>query len=252
MELLRVLERAIEERRDLQYGNLFYSEELGINVDKYNDIAVVQWWNRQLEKLAKEIFDLLHSYFPHVIEKNDLKKRVKAGLKRRKRIVRGYKHRTIIQEGKFKFFVDCLHGQRTGFYLDQVENHLRVEELLEYSERTLDLFSYTGPFGIHASIYSSKVICVDKSLYAVKEGYNNVRLNKLPHVDFVHQDALDYLYNVYKQEKFDLAIVDPPEYIKLEYLASVLRLACKLSKTVVFINRLRLRVKQREGLIVWY
>jgi 23S rRNA G2069 N7-methylase RlmK/C1962 C5-methylase RlmI len=236
LDPLEILEKAIESKLDNPVTRLFYSRELGLLVDRYNDIAVVQWWNKTLEKRAKEIFDLLNRYFPHVIEKNDTKLRVLQGLKRRKRIVRGYKHRTIIQEGDFRFHVDCLHGQRTGFYLDRWELHQRIESYLDYSERTLDLFSYTGAFAIHASKFSSKVLAVDKSAYAVKEGYNNVRLNKLPQVEFVKKDALEYLYELrFANESFDLTIIDPPEVLDVKELVKIMKLASKISKNIILV-----------------
>ncbi len=43
-----------------------------------------------------------------------------------------------------------LHGQKTGFFLDQRENRARVETLAAGKE-TLNVFAYTGGFSLYAA-----------------------------------------------------------------------------------------------------
>ena len=54
-----------------------------------------------------------------------------------------------ITENNLKFNVNFESGHKTGFYLDQRENRLRVRELAQGRD-VLDCFCYTGGFTVNA------------------------------------------------------------------------------------------------------
>jgi 23S rRNA (cytosine1962-C5)-methyltransferase len=53
-------------------------------------------------------------------------------------------------ENGFTFEVDPVHGQKTGFFLDQRENRERVEQLAG-NKSVLNVFAYTGGFSLYAA-----------------------------------------------------------------------------------------------------
>ena len=53
-------------------------------------------------------------------------------------------------ENGLRFEADVLHGQKTGFFLDQRDNRARVEKLAA-GRRTLNVFAYSGGFSLYAA-----------------------------------------------------------------------------------------------------
>jgi 23S rRNA (cytosine1962-C5)-methyltransferase len=105
-----------------------------------------------------------------------------------------------------------ISGQKTGFFLDQSENRLRVAEYAR-GKRVLDLFCYSGGFAIHCARAGAKeVIGVDSSVPAIQKAKQNAQLNEVPRTEFVESDAFDYLKE-YSDEPFDLMVVDPPRFV---------------------------------------
>ena len=66
-----------------------------------------------------------------------------------------------IDEGGVVLRVDPLHGQKTGLFLDQRENHVMVRQYAR--GRVLDAFCYEGGFALQASRVSEEVLAVDAS-----------------------------------------------------------------------------------------
>src|SRR5439155_738600 len=69
---------------------------------------------------------------------------------------------TIVEDGA-RFLVDVLHGQKTGFLIDQRESRVRVRSLAR-GRRVLNAFAYTGAFAIVAGLGgATEVVSVDTS-----------------------------------------------------------------------------------------
>src|SRR5262249_61288844 len=56
---------------------------------------------------------------------------------------------TVVEHG-MRLVVDVLHGQKTGLFLDQRDNRLRVRGLAR-GRRVLNAFAYTGGFAVAAA-----------------------------------------------------------------------------------------------------
>ena len=56
----------------------------------------------------------------------------------------------LFSENGLRFEADVVHGQKTGFFLDQRDNRARVEALAA-GRRTLNVFAYTGGFSLYAA-----------------------------------------------------------------------------------------------------
>lgn len=109
-----------------------------------------------------------------------------------------------------KFGVALRSGQKTGFYLDQAENRQVVGKLGQ-GRKVLDLYCYTGGFGIHAAkAGAASVVSVDSSEPALAQAKRNAELNGVRQIEFIRADVDEYLKSDSKD--FDLVIADPPRF----------------------------------------
>lgn len=82
----------------------------------------------------------------------------------------------IIENGA-KYFVDCLHGQKTGFFLDQRDNRLKLRSFV-VGKRVLNAFCYSGGFTINAFLGgAARVDSIDSSWAALDLLRRNLSLN---------------------------------------------------------------------------
>jgi 23S rRNA (cytosine1962-C5)-methyltransferase len=108
--------------------------------------------------------------------------------------------------------VDPLHGQKTGYFLDQRENRRRVGELAR-GARVLDVYTYAGGFALAAlKGGAASAVCVDSSARALERAKHHASLNELS-LDTVENDAFRYLETV-TPKSFDLVVLDPPKFAR--------------------------------------
>jgi 23S rRNA (cytosine1962-C5)-methyltransferase len=118
-----------------------------------------------------------------------------------------------IRENGLVFRVSLREGQKTGLFLDQRENRAAVSAFAA-GGRVLDLFCYTGGFGLHCAKAGAKeVVGVDSSAAAVAEARENAAENGLTGIRFEVSDALEFLAGAGEAEPFDLVILDPPRFV---------------------------------------
>jgi 23S rRNA (cytosine1962-C5)-methyltransferase len=114
-----------------------------------------------------------------------------------------------------KFTADVLHGQKTGFFLDQRENRALIRKLA-YNRRVLNLFSYTGGFSIAAGVGGAQhVTSVDVAEPAIEVSRTHWELNELSpgQHEAVSADVFDYLAEAKKAgHRWEVIIVDPPSF----------------------------------------
>jgi 23S rRNA (cytosine1962-C5)-methyltransferase len=85
-----------------------------------------------------------------------------------------------IEENGIKLSVDIREGQKTGFYLDQAINRSTVAAYAR-GRRVLDLFCYSGGFGVAAlKAGAEKALFMDSSRPALSLVCRNLALNKIP------------------------------------------------------------------------
>ncbi|KTC75182.1 SAM-dependent methyltransferase [Legionella birminghamensis] len=117
---------------------------------------------------------------------------------------------TEVLEAGVQFAVDFTQTQKTGLFLDQRENHQRVAALAK-GKRVLDLYTYTGGFALHAAkAGASHVTAIDSSKAAIQQASANARLNQLDIIEFIEDDARNYLTNA---GDYDIVVLDPPKLI---------------------------------------
>ncbi len=126
------------------------------------------------------------------------------------------RRRTIcIDENGVWFHLNVAEGQKTGFYLDQRDNHLVVQKLAR-GRRVLDAFCYSGGFGLHAAKGGATTVeCVDASESALSLARQNAGINGLENIEFVRADVFRHL-DVLSQagRRYDMIILDPPKFAR--------------------------------------
>jgi 23S rRNA (cytosine1962-C5)-methyltransferase len=129
----------------------------------------------------------------------------------------------VIFEGDLPFIVDLPQGQKTGFFLDQRDNHLltgKYAAMLQKEAgrdlRILDACSYTGGFGLHALGAGGRLTMLDISQAALETARKNATLHRAEdRVTTVESNVFDELRNLARRkEQFDVVILDPPAFAK--------------------------------------
>jgi len=118
-------------------------------------------------------------------------------------------------EHGIRFTADLIRGQKTGFFLDQRENRLRVQKFIT-GKQVLNVFGYTGGFSVYAGIGgSAHVTTVDTAQPALDTAVIHWTMNDLPierHTT-VCADAFNFLSSAKREKKFwDAVILDPPSF----------------------------------------
>ena len=196
----------------------------GLIIDKYDKYFVCQFLIAGMENFKKEIIDSVIELFnPKTIyERSDAEIRKKEGLKLHSGLLYGEEppNFVLINEDKLKFYVDIINGHKTGFYLDQRENRLLVENYTKAKE-VLNCFSYTGGFGLAALLgNASKVINADSSANSLNLAGKNYELNnfKKSKYDLIEADVFKLLREYKEQMKiFDVIILDPPKFVDSKF-----------------------------------
>jgi 23S rRNA (cytosine1962-C5)-methyltransferase len=190
----------------------------GLIVDKFSECLVMQFLTFGMEKLKDIIIPLFDEIFkPAVIVlKNDSHSRVLEGLPLSKEIIKGTLDKLpVINEAGISIEVNPLSGQKTGFFLDQRENRIALKEIIN-GGKGLDLFCYTGAWGLQIANKGAAVTFVDESENAISQARLNAKQNNIEqNCNFIKADAFDFLRNeINANNSYDFIILDPPAFVK--------------------------------------
>jgi 23S rRNA (cytosine1962-C5)-methyltransferase len=191
----------------------------GVIVDRYGDVLVLQSLTTGSEFWKETIADILveETGLSTIYERSDADVRELEGLEPKVGLLRGTipNFPITIHENGLNFNVNLQSGHKTGFYLDQRANRLRVRELAKDKD-VLDCFCYTGGFTINALAGGAKsVILSDSSADALALAKENVELNHLPieKTNFLEGDVFQLLRKFRDENRsFDMIILDPPKF----------------------------------------
>lgn len=203
----------------------------GLIVDLYPDEVSGERWavmqaltlGIELRKaeLAALLMDLLG--VAGVYDRSDVEIRKKEGLGPQKGLLAGRAapdDRVQVRESAgFALRVDLLKGHKTGHYLDQQANHALLRDLVAQrgpDQRVLNLFSYTGSFGLAALAGgAAHVTNVDSSQGALDLADESRTLNDYPTESAANQagDAFQFLRAAEDaNDRWDAIICDPPKF----------------------------------------
>jgi 23S rRNA (cytosine1962-C5)-methyltransferase len=222
----------------------------GLVVDRYREWLVVQLTSLALARRAETLLDALEELLsPRGIylrtEKGILEEE---GLELSDGLLRGdaADGPLVIEEAGTSYLVNLRTGQKTGFYLDQRENRIRVAQL-GAGLRVADVFCYSGGFSIPLlRAGASSLVGVDKSAAALELARQNLQANGFGEsVELVQADAFSWLEaRVEAGDVFDLMVLDPPRFARSSRgVAQALRGYARL-------NALAVRCLAPDGLLV--
>ena len=197
----------------------------GLIIDRYENVFVFQIHTAAMDKYRELIVEALREVFEPqaIVERSDIDSRKADGLVSLPVKIHYGKVDGPVEfsENGVKFLADVLGGQKTGFFLDQRDARKKVGELSR-GKKVLNLFSYTGGFGLYAALNGAeKVTTVDVSEPALQLAQENFRLNEInidgkknfEKYDFVCADVFDFLSSI-KIGDYDLIVCDPPAFAK--------------------------------------
>jgi len=189
----------------------------GLIVDKFDNVIAYQITSAGFEVRKKIVVELLQKIFDPVaiVEKNNSHLRRLEGIPMVEQIVFGSDPVAEIHDAAgTRYAVDVLAGQKTGFYLDQMENRTKLRDFVRPGARVLDLFTNDGGFALSAALSGAgSVIAVDESASALGRVNRNAELNGVQDVlTTIEANCFDYIRAA--KDKFDVIILDPPALAK--------------------------------------
>jgi 23S rRNA (cytosine1962-C5)-methyltransferase len=189
----------------------------GVVADRYADVIVLQTLTLAMDK-NKELIARIFSELPdvrHVVERNDGPVRTAEGLPLVRGVLFGKDpgQREIDVRG-VRFIVDFLHGQKTGLYLDQLENYAIVAERAA-GRRVLDCFSNQGGFALAcAQRGAPDVTAVETGAESARKLRQNAARNGL-RISVEEQDVFEFLKTAERRgDLYDMIILDPPSFTR--------------------------------------
>ncbi len=215
----------------------------GMVVDRYNDTLVIKIytsaWFPYLPMLVSLLREESGSCQRVLLKLSRHVERVSEGSFKDNQMLFGAAPAGPVRfkENGLLFEADLIHGQKTGFFLDQRENRQQVRERAQ-GRSVLNVFSYTGAFSVYARAGGAEsVLEIDVNTQAQAAALKNWKLNfgtgEIQENRFrqVRGDAFEQLASLNRQGKqFDLVILDPPAFAnrkqnKANALQAYLRLA---------------------------
>lgn len=201
----------------------------GLTVDRFENVLVTQTMSRGIEQRKTILFPLMAKILAEmgepvdaIYERNDIALREKEGLTQSTGFFEAEGLRTdldgklLLTENGIVYEVDYMHGQKTGFFLDQKYNRLAAARLAK-GKTVLDCFTHTGAFALNcAKAGAKRVTAVDISQDAITLTRANIARNGLSNVDTLCENVFDLLTRLYEQNDrtYDYIILDPPAFTK--------------------------------------
>jgi 23S rRNA (cytosine1962-C5)-methyltransferase len=225
----------------------------GVVVDRYADTLVVQLLTCGAEAWRDAIVDALSSLpgVRCVVERSDADVRALEGLAPRVEVASGTLPDPLrFIESGIVYEVDALHGQKTGFYLDQRDSRARVGALSAGRE-VLNAFCYSGGFSLAALAgRAARVDSIDSSAEALDLARANLAANPdLPtdRASWIEADVFAELRRLRDAGRaFDMIVLDPPKF------APTAQHAPRAARAYKDINLSALRLLRPGGLLATF
>lgn len=217
----------------------------GLVADRYGDVLVLQAATATMEAMKGTIIDAVREVLGPggILWRNDGGAREVEGLPRYTEVAAGeVPDEVALTENGIAFAAPVRHGQKTGWFYDQRDNRRRFAGFTPAS--VLDVFCYTGAWGLAAASRGARAAFVDASadaLAAVAAGAARLGVEAETH----RGSAFDVLRDLKEEgRRFDAVVVDPPAFVKRrkdhrQGLAAYQR-----------INQLALPLVAKDGLLV--
>jgi 23S rRNA (cytosine1962-C5)-methyltransferase len=255
------VERAIGMRRQLgmldEQGacRLIFSESDGLPgliVDSYAAHLVCQFLSAGAEHWRDAIVDSLEELLspPAIVERSDAGIRRKEGLDAKRGLLRGKAPQSAVEfiSSGMRQLVDLEQGQKTGSYLDQQSNRLRVAAYANGGS-VLDAYSYSGGFSIAALQHGARdSVLIDSSADALKMAGQQAALNGVAEKCSFHNTGVPEELRRMRDTglSFDLVVLDPPKFVSS---AQQLKSGCRGYKDI---NMLAMQLLKPGGILATF
>ncbi len=191
----------------------------GLIVDRYGDALAIQVLTAGIDRRRDFILKALQEVLTPqaIVARNDSPMREREGLARERGVLFGeLPPELIVQVNGLDVAVDLLEGQKTGLFLDQIDNYRLLERLAD-GTAVLDCFCYTGLWGLHAARYgAARVTGLDQSAPAIARATALAERNGLAdRCTYRAGNVFDELKERdRRRESFGLIVLDPPAFAK--------------------------------------
>jgi 23S rRNA (cytosine1962-C5)-methyltransferase len=189
----------------------------GVIIDRFGSVATLQTLTSAMDQrrdlIAAAIQQVLGVEI--VVERNDSSSRKLEGLEFRTGTLLGPEPGAFeISVAGMKFHLDPIHGQKTGFYLDQTASYSQVAPWAK-GRRVLDCFSNQGAFAIACALGgATEVTAVESGKENLPRIEANAALNGVS-LKVVGADVFEFLSSAARRgEEYDLIILDPPPFTR--------------------------------------
>ena len=201
-------------------GRVVWSESdglPGVIIDRYQSHFVLQTLTLAMDERKELIVQALQRLFTpdSILERNDVPVRKAEGLPLVAGLLFGPAPENLeIVVGGSRFQINLQSGQKTGFYLDQIDNYAEVARLAG-GKRVLDCFANQGAFALACARGGATTLTAVESNESLTQAIErNARLNGV-HIDARAENVFDFLTAQIEQEsKYDLIVLDPPSFAK--------------------------------------
>ena len=189
----------------------------GLIADYYNGVVVMQMHSVGMYRIRRELAGIIREIpglqVKAVYDKSGSTIPFMSGIRPDNEFLFGDSEPVTVTEYGFRFKIDWIGGQKTGFFIDQRENRRLLGEYAK-DRSVLNMFGYTGGVSVYAMKDARLVHSVDSSAQAVELADENVKLNfgDDPRHTSIKADAFNFLNDI--RDKYDLIILDPPAFAK--------------------------------------
>lgn len=191
----------------------------GLVIDIYGRTAVMQAHSVGMhcdrKAIAAALKQVMNDEIDNIYYKSETTLPFKADLGQENEFLLGGSPDDVAIENGLRFHIDWLHGQKTGFFVDQRDNRSLLEHYA-HGRDVLNMFCYTGGFSVYAMRGGAQTVhSVDSSAKAIDLVNANVELNfpgDSRHKAFA-EDAFRFLQQM-EDGAYDLIILDPPAFAK--------------------------------------
>jgi 23S rRNA (cytosine1962-C5)-methyltransferase len=224
-----VIGRAVDYRRSLGFDGrgdttmfrIIHGEGDGLPgliADYYDGVVVLQFHSvgmyRHRELIAEILEKRLEERLEAIYDKSENTLPFRSGIGSVNGWIKGNAVcPKVVMENGYRFEIDWINGQKTGFFIDQRENRM-LASTYSKGRSVMNLFGYTGGFSVYCISNARMVHSVDSSAQASEMARSNVLLNCAdnPAHEVHTTDAFSYLAE--SSGKYDMMILDPPAFAK--------------------------------------
>ncbi len=226
--LRSALQRAVGRRSPGDHRRLVWSESddlPGVVVDQFGDTLVLQVQTLAMDRRTEMLMTLLRELLKpaEIILRNDATIRRLEGLPLGVSTLSGKPWAPCWERiDGFDYWLDLESGQKTGYYLDQREQHAQVADQIRRlvkagsAPRVLDAFCNQGSFALHAARAGAReVLGLDSAEDAIAQARANAQRNQVV-ASFAVANVFDWFNDPVRPQEpaWDVIILDPPPFAK--------------------------------------